>query len=182
MSPEFSVCAFLFSLVLCFVNPCYLGFPRLSAPFPESGSPSVSDWVSLPCPMTWKLSQRSEQGNHRDHFLISHLLGITEPYCLRCGFLKTVFSYLWPLRSIWGSQARSDPSCRCNLSHSCGNTGSLTHCAGLGIEPASQCSQDATESHCTWADTPPIPFFKSVLSWYRVQSEIRHLMSYLCFF
>ena len=31
----------------------------------------------------------------------------------------------------------SDPS------HSCGNTGSLTHCAGLGIEPASQSSQNA---------------------------------------
>ena len=36
----------------------------------------------------------------------------------------------------------SDPSCSCNLSHSCGNTRSLTHCARPGIKPASQCSQD----------------------------------------
>ena len=39
----------------------------------------------------------------------------------------------------------SDPSHSCNLSHSCRNTGSLTHCAGLGIEPASQYSQDAAD-------------------------------------
>ena len=37
----------------------------------------------------------------------------------------------------------SDPSCSCNLSHSCGNAGSLTHCARLEIEPVSQGSQDA---------------------------------------
>ena len=37
----------------------------------------------------------------------------------------------------------SDLSCRPNLSHSYGSAGSLTHCAGLGIEPTSQCSQDA---------------------------------------
>ena len=33
-----------------------------------------------------------------------------------------------------------------NLSHSCGNPGSLTHCARLGIEPMSQHSQDATNA------------------------------------
>ena len=36
----------------------------------------------------------------------------------------------------------SAPSCSCNLSHSCGNTGSLTHCIRPGIKPVSQCSQD----------------------------------------
>ena len=34
-------------------------------------------------------------------------------------------------------------NCTCSLhSGSCGNARSLTHCARLGIEPASQCSQD----------------------------------------
>ena len=32
-----------------------------------------------------------------------------------------------------------------DLSCSCGNAGSLTLCAGLGIEPASQCSRDAAD-------------------------------------
>ena len=36
----------------------------------------------------------------------------------------------------------SDPIHSCKLSHSCGNAGFLTHCAGLGIEPMSQRSQD----------------------------------------
>ena len=39
----------------------------------------------------------------------------------------------------------SDPSHSRKLSHSCGNTGLLTHCAGLGIQPSSQCSQDAAD-------------------------------------
>ena len=34
----------------------------------------------------------------------------------------------------------SDQSRSCNLCYSCNNTGSLTHCARLGIEPVSQCS------------------------------------------
>ena len=32
----------------------------------------------------------------------------------------------------------------CDLNHSCSNIGSLTHCAGPGIKPVSQSSQDAT--------------------------------------
>ena len=36
----------------------------------------------------------------------------------------------------------SDPSHSCDLSCSSSSAGSLTHCAGLGIEPASQGSQD----------------------------------------
>ena len=38
----------------------------------------------------------------------------------------------------------SDPSCGYDLSRSCGNTGSLTHYAGLGNKPVSQHSQDTT--------------------------------------
>ena len=48
------------------------------------------------------------------------------------------FFLFWPPCSIWCSQAR-------NPSHSYGgNNGSLTHCAGPGIQPASQHSQDTT--------------------------------------
>ena len=40
---------------------------------------------------------------------------------------------------------RSDPSRSFNLHHNCGNAGSLTYCAKLGIQPASQCSRDASD-------------------------------------
>ena len=36
----------------------------------------------------------------------------------------------------------SDLSCSCDLYHSWGNTGSLTHCAGLGMKPVSQHSRE----------------------------------------
>ena len=36
----------------------------------------------------------------------------------------------------------SDPNHSFELSHSSGNARSLTHCAGPGVEPTSQCSQD----------------------------------------
>ena len=39
----------------------------------------------------------------------------------------------------------SDLSCSCDLSRSCGNARSLTHCASPGIEPVSQCSPDAAD-------------------------------------
>ena len=43
----------------------------------------------------------------------------------------------------------SDPSHSRDLSHSCGNAGSLTHCAGPTIEPVSQSSQDTTDAITT---------------------------------
>ena len=42
----------------------------------------------------------------------------------------------------------SDPSCSWDLCCSCSNAGSLTHCAGLGIKPASQGLQRSCQSHC----------------------------------
>ena len=39
----------------------------------------------------------------------------------------------------------SDPSCSCNLHCSCSNTGSLTHCARLGMELATQHCRDTTD-------------------------------------
>ena len=40
----------------------------------------------------------------------------------------------------------SDSSCSCDPCHSRGNTRSLTHCAGPGIEPASWWCRDTTNS------------------------------------
>ena len=46
---------------------------------------------------------------------------------------------LWPMEFPgWGS----DSSCSCNLSLSCSNARSLTHCARQGMEPLFQFSQD----------------------------------------
>ena len=42
----------------------------------------------------------------------------------------------------------SDPSHSCNL---CSNEGSLTHYAGLGVEPASHCSQEAMDPVVPWS-------------------------------
>ena len=51
-----------------------------------------------------------------------------------------VFSFLPPPQHMEYLGQESDPSC------SCGNTGSPTHCVGLGIKTASQRSQDAANS------------------------------------
>lgn len=50
----------------------------------------------------------------------------------------------------------SDPSCSLSLSRSCGNirSRSLTHCPGPGIEPACQCSQDATDPFAPLRELP----------------------------
>ena len=54
------------------------------------------------------------------------------------------FSHFWP--PLWHIELLGQGS---DLNHirdlrlSCGNARSLTHCAGLGIEPMSQCCQDA---------------------------------------
>ena len=40
----------------------------------------------------------------------------------------------------------SDQSLSHDLNHNCGNTGSFTHHAGMGTEPASQHSQDDTDT------------------------------------
>lgn len=52
----------------------------------------------------------------------------------------------------------SEPSCSCHPSCTCGYTGSPAHCAGLGVEPVSQHSQDTARSCCATEGTP-IKFF-----------------------
>ena len=59
-----------------------------------------------------------------------------------CLFVVVVLPFLPGHMEFLGQG--SDLSYRCDLSHKCSNARSLTHCAGLGIEPVPQCSQDAT--------------------------------------
>ena len=59
-------------------------------------------------------------------------------FCLLGGFF-------WPTLGHTVFLGRgSDPRHSFDLSHSCDNAGSLTHCAGPGIEPASQRSQETS--------------------------------------
>ena len=65
--------------------------------------------------------------------------------CNRWGSFFSFFSFFFlatPRYMEFPGQG-SDPNRNCRLRHSCGNTGSLTHCARSGVEPASQRSQDA---------------------------------------
>ena len=57
----------------------------------------------------------------------------------------------------------SYPSCTCDLHHSCGNAGSLTHCARPGIDPVSQHSRAAAD--------PVMP-----------QQELQIVCSFICWF
>ena len=52
----------------------------------------------------------------------------------------------------------SDPSCSHRPGHGCANARSLTHCAGLEIEPASQCSQDTADPTAPQREFQNFPF------------------------
>ena len=65
-------------------------------------------------------------------------------YTCVCGYTHTHTHTYFHLPTELQGQT-SDPSHSYKLSHSYGNTGSLTHWAGLGIEPVSQCSQDVAD-------------------------------------
>ena len=60
-------------------------------------------------------------------------------------FFFLFWSFLAALRHMEFLGQGTDPSCSCNLSCSCGDPGSLTHRARLGIKPAFQCSQDSAD-------------------------------------
>ena len=71
---------------------------------------------------------------------ISHVSQVAFSLC--CVFSYTDFFDHPVAYGVWWS----DLSCSsCSLSHSCSKAGSLTHCARLGIEPASQCSKDTAD-------------------------------------
>ena len=69
----------------------------------------------------------------------------------------------------------SDQSHSCDLHHSCGNTGFLTHCARPGLQPVSQPSRDATASIVpVW--TPVFFFF----FWYLSLVDLQCCVSFRC--
>ena len=66
-----------------------------------------------------------------------------KPVCSQEGFFFPPF-LATPRHKEFPGQG-SDRSCSCNLCHSCSSVGSLTQCAGLRIETASQHSRDAAD-------------------------------------
>ena len=58
----------------------------------------------------------------------------------------------------------SDLSHSCDLSRSCGNAGSLTHCARLGIEPVSQTSQEAADLAAPQWELQGLEFLKQTVA------------------
>ena len=67
------------------------------------------------------------------------------------GFLFVcLFSFLAALQHMEFPGQGSYPGHSRDPSHSCGHTRSLTHCAGLGIEPASQLCQDVVNPVPQW--------------------------------
>ena len=77
----------------------------------------------------------------------------------------------------------SNPSCSCNVHHSCSNTQSLTHSAGPGIE-ATHCRDNTGYlTNCATAGTPHLCLFKFLLSMFHNTSCNVSLMvmNYLSF-
>ena len=111
-----------------------------------------------------------------------------------CFFLLVFFFFFAALKYTEFPGQGSDPSHSFDLSHSCGYTGPLTHCAGLRIESMSQHSQDTEDPT---AGTPsqafvgsqtvslaqPLPTHPEQLSLHpkdTVTSLLRHLLSHNC--
>lgn len=72
--------------------------------------------------------------------MLTHLYAVFERLIYL--FIYLFWAALWHMEFL---DQGSDPTHSCDLSHSCGNTRSLTHCARLRFEPASQHSQDVSD-------------------------------------
>ena len=77
-----------------------------------------------------------------------------------CYVFVFFFSFLTSLRHVEFPGQGTDLSHSCDLSCSCGDAGSLTHCAGLGVKPASPCSQDAPDPAAPQWDLPGLLFLR----------------------
>ena len=76
-------------------------------------------------------------------------------FLLWCRFDPWTRNFLFFFLSFWPFPDQgSDLSCNCNLCHSCGNEGSSTHSAGLGIKSVSQYSQDMLILLCHSGNSP----------------------------
>ena len=69
-----------------------------------------------------------------------------------------------------------DPIHNLNLSHRYGNPGSLTHCAGLGINPVSQCTQGAPNSIAPQQGLCVFWFYASFL-WFEFDLSVKTLLT-----
>ena len=86
---------------------------------------------------------------------LTHCAGLgIKPTSWSCKFAADPIAPQWELLFVcflaawWHMEfpgQGSDPSQSHELSHSCGNTASLSHCAGPGITPSTQCFQDAAD-------------------------------------
>ena len=85
-------------------------------------------------------------------FLYEELVSLPEYYMLNSQ--KKIF-LVAPWHMEFPGQG-SDPSCSFDLSHSCSNAESSTHCAGPGTKPASQSSQDDTNPFVPLQELPEV--------------------------
>ena len=84
-------------------------------------------------------------------FIIQFNTFVSLPSLLEPQMDWLIFFFSWLPCSMCSSPGQgSDPSLSSHLSSSHGNTGSLTHCAGPGIEPASHCSHGCTTVGIPW--------------------------------
>ena len=79
-------------------------------------------------------------------------------HCLSFFLFFFFFPFLAAPQHVEFPGQGSDPTHSRDLSHTCCNTRSLSHCAG--IEPASQLPQDAGQSWCAISGTLVLPFFQ----------------------
>ena len=118
------------------------------------GTSSLSDpWVSI----LFAFSAPSFFIQPFQQFAINLLCDSPSIQNTQNSFLIFFHFFFWLPHDIWNSRDQaSDPSCRCNPHYSCGNARSLTYCAQLGIEPATQCSRDAANPIVPQQE--PLPF------------------------
>ena len=91
--------------------------------------PDSPSWRFLPC---YKIIKSENMT------LICRLLGLCVCVCVCFSFLATPWNMEFLGQGL-------DLTHSCNLSCSCFSAGSLTHCAGPGIEPESQSSREAAD-------------------------------------
>ena len=117
----------------------------------KSSSSSLSNLLPLhyvPHLSQWTCQLLLSQGSERQMCYLP-VSNLPYPFNLSSGLIgpsRSLFYLFAFLANPWHIEFPGqglDLSCSCDPSHSCGNARSLTHCAGPGIKPASQHSQDA---------------------------------------
>ena len=142
------------SSLCCTIGPHYLSIPnaivciyqpQTSHPSPSRPHPFWQTQVCITC--LWSVSVL-QIGSFVPYFTIL--------FCFILFYLF-IFFHFWPLHSIWSSQARIRSKLQLQPKPQLRQHWILNPLAGLGIEPASQCSQDAED---------PIVPQQELLVWY----------------